>query len=205
MEKAKHPPAFQLYQSGIEPANQGVFAYQAHSQPCLYLNPAFQPVTGSSPATSSRARGLPTVAGRANQREGELRWRLVKPDLIPVSYQESRWGGILEEMTQWKGYREVETCHSNKNAILQTLSHDLAGCQIQVLSAIIANDRKQPGHEPLNTVRGLITQTSKRNIRLIRDFPEEQFLESTEMPLLASRVKETTTQQVDIASQGCAG
>ncbi|MDJ1501604.1 PAS domain-containing sensor histidine kinase [Xanthocytophaga agilis] len=119
------------------------------------------------------------------------KWIQVKPVLITDEHNRTLIGGTAEDVTARRHYAELETRHANKkNAILQILSHDLAGplATIQSLSSLIATAIQPYKNEDISRLIDLITQTSKRSIKIIRDFMEQEFLESAEVDLVKTRV-----------------
>ena len=122
--------------------------------------------------------------------DGTERWLRVKPLLVEENGVRAI-AGLAEDITDFKHYSEVELKFSHKkNAIIQMLAHDLAGPlgTIQSLSSLVTTRVKVYKDEALVNVVGLITETSRSGLRLIRDFLEQEFLESAATVLLKSRV-----------------
>ncbi|MDJ1480930.1 PAS domain-containing sensor histidine kinase [Cytophagaceae bacterium YF14B1] len=120
-----------------------------------------------------------------------IKWLQVKPLLITVQQHTRLITGTAEDITARRHYIELESRHANKkNAILQILSHDLAGplATIQSLSSVISTAIQSYKNEDISRLIDLITQTSKRSIKIIRDFIEQEFLESAESDLVKTRV-----------------
>lgn len=118
------------------------------------------------------------------------RWLRVKPFLLQEDGKKVITG-VADDITDVKQYTEVEQKYSNKkNAIIQMLSHDLAGPlgTIKSLSSLVATRVKPFKDENLNHVIDLITQTSKGSLRLIQDFLNQEFLESAEAAIIKDRV-----------------
>jgi len=133
--------------------------------------------------------------------DGSERWLRVKPLLVEENGTKAIVG-LAEDITDFKHCSEVELKFSHKkNAIIQMLSHDLAGPlgTIQSLSSLVATRVRDYKDEPLTNVVNLITQTSKGSLGLIRDFLEQEFLESSETVLIKGRVNlvERLTQIVE--------
>lgn len=100
-------------------------------------------------------------------------------------------GGLIEDTIDWKQKSEVlKKFAAKKNSILEILSHDLAGllANIQGLSSILKNQLKPYGNEELNKTVKMIAETSKRAISLIREFVQQEFLESVQVNLIKKRV-----------------
>jgi two-component system, OmpR family, sensor histidine kinase VicK len=94
---------------------------------------------------------------------------------------------------------------AKKDAILEILSHDLAGplANIQVLADLLADQLKDSSNpEVKNTVK-IIYESSVKGIKLIRDFIDNEFLESTSPGLikirhnLVDKLKEIEEELVD--------
>ncbi len=122
--------------------------------------------------------------------DGSERWLRVKPLLVEENGIKAV-AGLAEDITDFKHYSDVELKFSHKkNTIIQMLSHDLAGPlgTIQSLSSLVATRVKEYKDEALTNVVNLITQTSKSSLRLIRDFLEQEFLESADTALIKGRV-----------------
>ncbi|MBC7920169.1 MAG: PAS domain-containing sensor histidine kinase [Ferruginibacter sp.] len=193
-----------------------VFAYEVESDRFTYLNPAFQRVFARSPDSLRSADALLSLVHGEDQaylREiygqllaGEIkknvecrillpdnseRWVQIRPFLLKEQPGQRIITGSVEDITDWKHYIDVETRHTNKkNTILQILSHDLAGPlgNIQALSALVTTRVRHYQDAELDKVMGLITETSERSVRLIREFVSREFLESSETALIRSRV-----------------
>jgi two-component system sensor histidine kinase VicK len=122
--------------------------------------------------------------------DGSERWLRVKPLLIEENGTRAI-AGLAEDITDFKHYSAVELKFSHKkNAIIQMLSHDLAGPlgTIQSLSSLVATRVREYKDEALNNVVDLITQTSRGSLRLIKDFLEQEFTESADTALIKGRV-----------------
>jgi two-component system sensor histidine kinase VicK len=218
-------PSFAFLKALTESIDQVVFTFGVEAAQFIYLNPAFEAVFKQNRGTLD-PRSLPGIVhaedreyvreayadllgGQTRQRmefrvllpDSSERWLRVKPLLIEESGILAI-AGLAEDITDFKHYSEVELKFSHKkNAIIQMLSHDLAGPlgTIQSLSSLVATRVRGYKDEPLNNVVGLITETSKGSLRLIKDFLEQEFLESSETALIKGRVNlmEKLTQIVE--------
>jgi two-component system sensor histidine kinase VicK len=191
-----------------------VFAFDVDSKEFSYLNPFFEEVFQLKRETVNASQLLQMVHEEDQEyvREvyedllkGEIkkrsefrfllpdkseRWLRVKPFLL-LEKGKQVIAGVAEDITDFKHYADVAIKHSHKkNAIIQILSHDLAGPlgTIQSLSSLVATRIKSYKDEELSHVVSLITQTSKGSIRLIKDFVEQEFLESSQTALITGRV-----------------
>ena len=207
-------PAFQFLGALTESIDQVVFAYGIEASRFIYLNPAFEavfkqnremldplalPVTVHQEDREYVAEAYEDLVGGQPRKplefrvllpDGAERWLRVKPLLIEENGARAI-AGLAEDITDFKHYSEVELKFSHKkNAIIQMLSHDLAGplSTIQSLSSLVATRVKGYKDEPLSNVVGLITETSRSGLRLIKDLIDQEFLESSETALIKSRV-----------------
>jgi two-component system sensor histidine kinase VicK len=197
-----------------EQIDQVVFAFQVEAQQFSYLNPSFEQVFGLKRKSVDAAQLLQMVHGEDQEYvtevyqdllKGESKQRMEFRFLLPKNKE--RWlrvhpfllqengkqviAGLAEDITDFKHYADVELKLSHKkNAIIQILSHDLAGPlgTIQSLSSLIATRIKGYRDEDLNHVVGLITKTAKGSIHLIQDFVAQEFLESSQMALITARL-----------------
>jgi two-component system sensor histidine kinase VicK len=193
-----------------------VFAYEVASRQFTYLNPAFEVVLARKRKRLPAADALldlvhpedldylkqtyeQLLAGELKKHvefrillpDQTQKWLRVKPYLLEEAPGDKLIAGTAEDITDWKHYSDVETKYSNKkNAILQILSHDLAGPlgTIQALSSLVATRIKPYKDEHLDHVLGLIIQTSKSSLKIIREFVSREFLDSSEVSLVKSRI-----------------
>jgi two-component system sensor histidine kinase VicK len=195
--------------------DQVVFNYSLTDQQFTYLNPAFENVFAQIRSSLKGTESLLAMlhpedapyVGQVYERllAGEIigtvelrivladqsqHWLRVKPFLLEGPATNQSIAGYVEDITDYKEYRDVETRFSNKkNAILQILSHDLAAPlgSIQALSHLVATRIKPYKDEQLEKVIDLIVQTSQHGVRLIADFIDQEFLESSEVTLMKGR------------------
>jgi two-component system sensor histidine kinase VicK len=197
-----------------ENIDQVVFAYQVEAQKFSYLNPAFEQVFQLTRQSINASQLLQMVhpedleyvqevyedllKGEIKKRsefrfiltDERERWLRVKPILLEEKGKQLL-AGLAEDITDFRHYAETELKFSHKkNAIIQMLSHDLAGPlgTIQSLSSLVATRVKGYNDKDVNHVVDLITQTSKGGIRLIQDFVTQEFLESSETELITGRI-----------------
>ncbi|MBD0257449.1 MAG: PAS domain-containing sensor histidine kinase [Cytophagales bacterium] len=200
-----------------ETIDQVVFAFDAEAAQFIYLNPAFETVFGQNREMLQPRCLLQSVhaedreyvneayhdllAGqirkplefRVRLSDGAERWLRVKPLLVEENGTRAI-AGLAEDITDFKHYSTVELRHSHKkNVIIHILSHDLAGPlgTIQSLSSMMATRVREYRDEALSNIVNLITETSRGSLRLIRDFLEQEFIESSETALIKGRVNLT--------------
>jgi two-component system, OmpR family, sensor histidine kinase VicK len=198
----------------MEGIDQVVFIYETASNQFSYLNPAFEQVFQRQRESIQPLSLLEIVHPEDQEYVREVYEDLLKGETkkraefrILLPDQTERWlrvkpllleevgkrviAGVAEDITEFKQFADIEQKYSaKKNAVLTILSHDLAGPigQIQALSSLIATRVKPYGDEDLSKVINIITETSKRSLRLIQDFVEQEFLESIEANLVKGRV-----------------
>ena len=98
------------------------------------------------------------------------KWVCLKPRVI----EEQLIIGYAQDITAQKEYNNVLKKFSDKkNAILNILSHDLAGplANIQALATMLGDDVKDGiDHQQIHEVISLIERSSKQGTQLIQDF-----------------------------------
>jgi two-component system sensor histidine kinase VicK len=210
------PPSSSLPFLGAltESIDQVVFVFGFEASRFIYLNPAFEAVFKQTRQTLDPLAMLGNVHAEDQEYvseaygdllggqprkplefrvllpDGSERWLRVKPLLIEENGTRAI-AGLAEDITDFKHYSEVELKFSHKkNSIIQILSHDLAGPlgTIQSLSSLVATRVKVYKDQALINVVSLITETSRGSLHLIRDFLEQEFLESAGTALIKSRV-----------------
>ena len=118
------------------------------------------------------------------------RWLRITAHMV-VKDGERLLMGQAEDFTVYKSNTEVLNNHNNrKNAILNILTHDLAGPigTIDSLSALLAKNAAKYQDPTIDRYISLIRKISKSSIKLIHDFGDREFLESSSVPLLKTRV-----------------
>lgn len=119
------------------------------------------------------------------------RWLRITPYLITEN-DVRLIGGQAEDITASKATIEVLNNHNiKKNSILTILSHDLAGPigTVQNLSTLLSRETAELKNPRIDNFISLITKICKSNIRLIRNFLDQEFLESTDTILFKKRVE----------------
>lgn len=204
------PPAFLA--ALTESAEHVVFAYDIENRCFLYLNSTFEKIWHKKRKAvldnphslvnmvhpEDRAHLLAVyqelVEGviikdtefRIKLRGGTVRWVCLKPHLLE---EQGLIAGFVNDITQQKQYNDVLKKYSDKkNAVLNILSHDLAGPlgMIHNLSAMLEEDTRATGE--IHRVISIIEGASKQGVRLIQDFIKQEFLESANVDLIKRRV-----------------
>lgn len=202
-------------QALIEHTGQAFFAYDTGSKQFTYLSPAFEAIFKIQAQSANSGALLALVhpedrhhvaEAHAALLEREIRksieFRIHFPDqaeqwvCLTASLLEEIPGNLLiighaEDITAQRQYNDYLKKFSNKkNVILNILSHDLAGpfANIQNLSALLAEQMKSSGSEETHKIIRLIERSSKQGAKLIREFINQEFLESTQVELITRRI-----------------
>lgn len=110
--------------------------------------------------------------------------------------------GIAEDVTNYKKNTEVLNNHnSKKNAILNILAHDLAGPigAIRNISDMLAKDARRFEDPAIDRYIALIDRITKKSLKLIRDFLNQEFLETADVQLVKKRVE--LVSKISLAAQ----
>jgi two-component system sensor histidine kinase VicK len=122
------------------------------------------------------------------------RWLKITPYLVNESDNQIIVGQA-EDITNSKATIEVLNNHNiKKNSILTILAHDLAGPigTVQNLAALLDRETVGLNNPRIGNLIGLINKISKSNIHLIRNFLDQEFLESFGTILFKKRVELVT-------------
>lgn len=98
--------------------------------------------------------------------------------------------GRIMDITEQKLYQEKLVEFTNKkNAVLNIISHDLAGPlgTIQMLSTLLKDHFKTNTEERIIKIINMIESNSKRGIKMIQEFIKKEFLESIGVELQRKR------------------
>jgi len=99
--------------------------------------------------------------------------------------------GRLADVTEQKLYEyKLLEFMNKKNAVLNIISHDLAGPlgSIQMLSTLLTHHLKEAKNEQVTKIISMIEANSKRGIKMIQEFIKKEFLESAGVELQKKRV-----------------
>src|SRR5690554_4593842 len=160
---------FQFIAEAVSRSDKIVFAYDADQQEVLFVNPSFEEIWNIPVTEFSRnpQRLLATIHAedveylknayqdllsgqkkddiefRINRVGEEIRWLIASIQMVHDEQQNRRViTGLIEDITNWKDQQmNMQKFASKKNAVLEILSHDLAG--------------------PLNNIKGLAGLLSK--------------------------------------------
>ncbi len=196
---------------------QVIFEYNATTGTMGYLNPAFERVWQRTRAEVIRdpaglaetvhpedrnfvCDNIRTLLGgkpvndfqfRILRPDGSERWICLTPFVLAQPSGELIISGFAKDISGHKEYSDVLKKHTaKKNAVLEILSHDLAGplATIQGLSGVLTRHARSYENPELNEVIELIRNTSQRGISLIREFVNQEFMESASVKLVKKRI-----------------
>lgn len=136
--------------------------------------------------------GQTVVDAECRIRRGKYeRWLSITP-FVSTENGEHLLIGQAEDITANKENSEILNKHTNKkNSILNILAHDLAGPigTVQNLSVLLARETAHLNSPQISRYISIISKISKTNISLIQDFLNQEFLESSNVKLLKTRVE----------------
>ncbi|MDO1446355.1 PAS domain-containing sensor histidine kinase [Rhodocytophaga aerolata] len=123
--------------------------------------------------------------------EGTEKWIRVSAGRFTTMEGEQVLAGTAEDITKDKTY--VNNLHkfaAKKNSILEILSHDLAGplSVLQNMAGILARKMKPYENQEIDELIGMMAEACQRNVKLIRDFVANEFLESSAVVLNKQRI-----------------
>jgi two-component system, OmpR family, sensor histidine kinase VicK len=133
------------------------------------------------------------VEFRITRPDKSVRCLLCSPRLVRDSEGRLCVTGLVEDITLPKdNLRDLERHAAKKDSVLEILSHDLAAplTNIQGLADALAESTHTcENTEEVNRLVRMIGDSAGRSVRLIREFVQLEFLESSRVDLLARRVE----------------
>jgi len=211
---ASNHASLDFFQSLAESSDQIVFSYDLVAHQFSYLNAAFENIWGKTrkSVAENPTLLLKTIHSEDQEyvqkiyheilegiiiKDAEFRILLrnkaekyvcVTPRLLP---EQSLIVGYVSDVTAQKEYHDyLKKFSDKKNSVLNILSHDLAGPlgMIHNLSAMLEADTKSDKDQEIHKVIGIIERSSRQGMQLIQDFVKQEFLESTNVEVMKSRV-----------------
>ena len=206
--------SFGFCQELLARTRQIVFSFDIASNQFSYLNPAFETVfhkTRESVATPAALLDMLNPEDQPYLQEkyaelldgvilkdiefrielpGEVRWLCLTPFLVEKAGQQTVVG-FAEDISAVKEYATYMRRYTDKkNAVLNIISHDLAGPlgMIQNLTALLAEELQHKESEDIKNLISLIERTSKQGSKLIQEFITQEFLESTNTDMRKQRI-----------------
>lgn len=119
-------------------------------------------------------------------------WLCLTPTSWPAHAPTPEWlGGMLRDITAHKQHQaNNDRFNSKKNTVLEILAHDLAGAfvLVQQLTQYVQEEIEAPANPRVPDMLQLMLTTSQRSVRLIHDLVDQEFLETSGIPLRRERV-----------------
>ncbi len=221
---------FQFIADAVTRSDKIVFAFDADRNEVLFVNPAFEEVwnTTVSDLSEDPQRLIKTVHPEdaeylkkvyrdllAGEKKGDIefritrgnndhRWLIANVQMVHDEQQNRRIiTGLIEDITDWKDQEmNLQKFAAKKNAILEILSHDLAGPlnNIKGLAGLLSKEIQQQDQPKLKEIVDMIEETTDRSIHLIREFVKHEFMTSENTAMVRERVN-LVTQMEEIMSQ----
>jgi two-component system sensor histidine kinase VicK len=113
-------------------------------------------------------------------------WLCVTPHWLQDASGQASLGGIVRDISRSKLYQDnSDKFTSKKNTVLEILSHDLAGSfvMVQQLTGYVREGLRDHPNPQVLSMLDMVLDTSQRSVKLIHDLVNQEFLESTEIPL----------------------
>ena len=191
------------------------FVYSLVSNKLAYVSPAFKIILGYSSAeiaakpqqflnsihTDDREHVLTNFNKCVTKKEtGRFEFRIIcgedikdiRACIYPIKEEGNlvMLAGVAEDVTLVKSnILYAEKINARKNTMLDILAHDLRG-PISLIGMVASNMRKEPqvsGNKSVLQSVHYIQQLCQRNIKLIHDLMNQEFLESAEVDLRKER------------------
>jgi len=118
-------------------------------------------------------------------------WLCLNPQLITDSQGKRFVAGLVEDITTLKDkIRNIEKFAAKKDFVLEILSHDLAGpiANVQALADALSESLNGTENAEAGNIIRIIKESCSRSVRLIRDFVQQEFLESSNAGMVKRRV-----------------
>ncbi|WP_347158973.1 PAS domain-containing sensor histidine kinase [Pontibacter chitinilyticus] len=208
---------FEIFKHLLDQTNKVLFSYELESRRIVSLNSAFDQIwkiPGENVLADSAvifdtihvddkeylAKEYAELLNGIPKRDLEFRivlpdkvvkWICMTPQLITDRDGKQFIAGIAEDITAAKdNIGNLQKFAAKKNSILEILSHDLAGpiANIQSLSNLLSEKVEAYENADLSNLVDIIQASSKNSLQLIRDFVNQEFLESSNTSLIKRRV-----------------
>jgi two-component system sensor histidine kinase VicK len=129
---------------------------------------------------------------RLRHRDGRRQWLCLTAGRSADAGGELLLTGSVHDITRTKEYMaNADKFNAKKNATLEILSHDLSGplIVVQQLAENVAEQAKEYRNPALEELLRLMRVTCQESVDLIRDFINQEFLESANVELNLQRVE----------------
>jgi two-component system sensor histidine kinase VicK len=120
-----------------------------------------------------------------------IQWLCVAPHWQQDASGQASLGGTIRDITRLKLQQNTTNKFtSKKNTVLEILSHDLAGSfvMVQQLTGYVRDALGDHANPQVPEMLNMVLDTSQRSVKLIHDLVNQEFLETTEIPLRRERV-----------------
>ena len=193
------------------------FSYNLASHRLVYVSPSYQRVFGSSPeqAPNELAQWLnylhpddreymaecvqqlgpdqlaEEVELRLRYPDGRRQWLSLTLGRVRTADGEEFLSGYGQDITRVKAYMDnADKFNAKKNATLEILSHDLAGplLLVQQLASHVEQQASAYDNPEIKHLLGLMQKTCQESVDLIRDFVNQEFMESSNVDLKLERL-----------------
>lgn len=139
---------------------------------------------------------------KRSRKEGRLEFRILKSDgshkaiglqLFPLYEKKAlkSFAGIIQDLTVLRNNLfYAEKINARKNSTLEILAHDLKGPLgiVSMMASSIRSDAKTHSYENILKSAEVIQQLCQRNIELVRNLVNREFLEAKDVELRKKRV-----------------
>jgi two-component system sensor histidine kinase VicK len=207
-----------LFQEQAETSAHVHFVYDVAAGRVMFVNPAYERVLQGTCAGVNEE--LPALLDRLHPDDGphlaqcwklwmlgrlkdEVELRLLVPNepdqwfcLTPFSQRNGPEAGLLagtlRDISASKHHQQnADTFNTRKNAILEILSHDLAGAfaLVQQIAGYLREEVEAPADSHLHKMLGVLETTSASSLKMIRDLVDIEFLTSANTDLKRERVE----------------
>lgn len=217
MHQRNLPHLLQIFQEVGKRNHHAIFAFDIDAKQFLYLNPAFERILDQPKEKFSANPDLLLKAAHPEEREylsriyreviggaeknkiefriqlpgKPVQWICLTPYLVKLESGSNVVAGYFEDISKSKSSAEnLRNFAAKKNSVLEILSHDLAGPlnNINGISALLIDELKKYENPDVSQMIAMIRETSERSIQLIRDFVNQEFLESKNSAFVKKRV-----------------
>lgn len=218
MQRNSISGTFNYFKELSENVSQVFFSYHIEANEFTYLSPSFEQTCNKSIENTLKnptvlfemvhpedreyltgcykdimeGKRKKTIEFRLVEDEGSVRWFCLSGTSLVTDGPDKRMLiGMAEDISEAKdSYNVLEKYAAKKNSVLEILSHDLAGplVNIQGISNLLSEEiigYRNPG---LTKMIGMISKTSERSIKLIREFVKQEFLASANSSFARQRV-----------------
>jgi two-component system, OmpR family, sensor histidine kinase VicK len=207
-----------LFRPLVEHSQNVYFTYHVDSRRLTYVSPAYERVLGAPAGQASQdlprwlasihpddrdllreqigllLRGQPLVQDvelRLRHPDGRRQWLCLTAGRSHDAQGQLLLTGSVHDITPTKEYmRNADNFNAKKNATLEILSHDLSGplLIVQQLAEHVAQQSESYENPALNELVRLMRTTCQESVDLIRDFVNQEFLESANVELNLQRI-----------------